>query len=315
SIFALGLFYQGELSDEVSSCDALLGETSLEGETSSDSSSSSEDAVEEATVLAKKAVKAKPVAAADAAKDKEERKGGKGGKGPPEELRRPEHDDKSQMRSGSSDIIQFTHAWVRYHLWTAALWPSVEDYLPADTERAPGPASEAQRVEDEGYGVGEIPMEVDACWSVASYERLEVIPLELAESFAIGIECRQSVVSSIEDDSWTELKMRDRANERMAKEIKALNSLRVGDAITKQEADAYCREHGMRILSTRWVSVAKKEGETLRHREIENCGKGLCQGSPTAAELGISSPTSSNEAFRSFLVCVSATDSEIVLAD
>ena len=80
--------WEGELSDEVSSCDALLGETSLEGETSSDSSSSSEDAVEEATVLAKKAVKAKPVAAADAAKDKEERKGGKGGKGPPEELRR-----------------------------------------------------------------------------------------------------------------------------------------------------------------------------------------------------------------------------------
>ena len=31
----------GELSDEVSSCDALLGETSPEGETSSDSSSSS----------------------------------------------------------------------------------------------------------------------------------------------------------------------------------------------------------------------------------------------------------------------------------
>ena len=106
-----------------------------------------------------------------------------------------------------------------------------------------------------------------------------------------------------------------KANEGMAKEIKALNSLRVGDAITKQEADANSREHGIRILSTRWVSVAKKEGETLRHRESENCGKGLCQGSPTAAELGISSPTSSNEAFRSFLVCVSATDSEIVLAD
>ena len=38
-------------------------------------------------------------------------------------------------------------------------------------------------------------------------------------------------------------------------------------------------------------------------------------GSPTAAELGISSPTSSNEAFRSFLVFVSATESDIVLAD
>ena len=114
---------------------------------------------------------------------------------------------------------------------------------------------------------------------------LEAVPLELAENFAVGVECRQSVLSSIEDDGWTELKMRDRlvylqkpsfvrddatdksldpakANAGMAKEIRALDSLRVGDAITKQEADAYCREHGIRILSTRWVAVAKKDGET-----------------------------------------------------
>ncbi|CAE7939441.1 unnamed protein product, partial [Symbiodinium sp. KB8] len=74
---------------------------------------------------------------------------------------------------------------------------------------------EAQSAEDEGYGVGEVPlgdapMEVDACWSVASYEPLEGVPLELAENFAVGIECRQSVFSSIEDDGWAELKMRDR---------------------------------------------------------------------------------------------------------
>ena len=54
------------------------------------------------------------------------------------------------------------------------------------------------------------PMEVDSCWSVASYETLEAVPLELAENFAVGVECRQSVFSSIEDDGWTELKMRDR---------------------------------------------------------------------------------------------------------
>ena len=183
------------------------------------------------------------------------------------------------------------------------------------------------------------PMEVDSCWSVASYETLEAVPLELAENFAVGVECRQSVFSSIEDDGWTELKMRDRvvylqkpgfvrddatdksldpakANAGMAKEIRALDSLRVGDAITKQEADAYCREHGIRILSTRWVSVAKKDGETkediVRARVV---ARDYASGSPTAAELGISSPTSSNEAFRSFLVFVSATESEIVLAD
>ena len=142
--------------------------------------------------------------------------------------------------------------------------------------------------------LGDAPMEVDACWSVASYEPLEGVPLELAENFAVGIECRQSVFSSIEDDGWAELKMRDRvvylqkpsfvrddatdrsldpakANAGMAKEIRALDSLRVGDAITKQEADAYCREHGIRILSTRWVSVAKKDCES------KDCGKGLRQ--------------------------------------
>ncbi|OLQ08129.1 Retrovirus-related Pol polyprotein from transposon TNT 1-94 [Symbiodinium microadriaticum] len=225
--------------------------------------------------------------------------------------------------------------------------PSVEDYLPSESEGAPGPAPEAQSAEDEGYGVGGVPvgdapMEVDSCWSVASYEpleTLEAVPLELAENFAVGVECRQSVFSSIEDDGWTELKMRDRlvylqkpsfvrddatdksldpakANAGMAKEIRALDSLRVGDAITKQEADAYCREHGIRILSTRWVSVAKKDGETkediVRARIV---ARDYASGSPTAAELGISSPTSSNEAFRSFLVFVSATESEIVLAD
>ena len=222
--------------------------------------------------------------------------------------------------------------------------PSVEDYLPSESEGRPRPASETQGAEDEGYGVGEVPtgdapMEVDSCWSVASYETLEAVPLELAENFAVGVECRQSVFSSIEDDGWTELKMRDRvvylqkpsfvrddatdksldpakANAGMAKEIRALDSLRVGDAITRQEADAYCREHGIRILSTRWVSVAKKDGETkediVRARVV---ARDYASGSPTAAELGISSPTSSNEAFRSFLVFVSATESEIVLAD
>ena len=208
--------------------------------------------------------------------------------------------------------------------------PSVEDYLPSEPEGMPRPASEAQGAEDEGYGVGEIPvgdapMEVDSCWSVAFYETLEAVPLELAENFAVGVECRQSVFSSIEDDGWTQLKMRDRlvflqkpsfvrddatdksldpakANAGMAKEIRALDSLRLGDAITKQEADAYCREHGIRILSTRWVSVAKKDGETkediVRARIV---ARDYASGSPTAAELGISSPTSSNEAFRSFL--------------
>ena len=108
----------------------------------------------------------------------------------------------------------------------------------------------------------------------------------------------------------------DKANDGMKKEIRALDALRVGDAITKAEADAYCREHGVRVLSTRWVSVAKKDGETkediVRARVV---ARDYAAGGPTAAELGISSPTSSNEAFRTFLVFVSATGSDVVLAD
>ena len=102
----------------------------------------------------------------------------------------------------------------------------------------------------------------------------------------------------------------------MKKEIRALDALRVGDAITKAEADAYCKERNIRVLSTRWVSVAKKDGETkediVRARVV---ARDYASGSPTAAELGISSPTSSNEAFRSFLIFVSATGSDVVLAD
>ena len=79
---------------------------------------------------------------------------------------------------------------------------------PLNPRGASRPASEAQSAKDEGYGVGEVPvadapMEVDSCWSVASYEPLETVPLELAENFAVGVECRQSVFSSIED-GWTE---------------------------------------------------------------------------------------------------------------
>ena len=35
----------------------------------------------------------------------------------------------------------------------------------------------------------------------------------------------------------------------VTKEIRALDSLRVGDAITKREADEYCREHSIRRSS------------------------------------------------------------------
>ena len=70
------------------------------------------------------------------------------------------------------------------------------------------------------------------------------------------------------------------------------------------------------MLSTRWVAVAKKDGETKDDiARASVVARDYASGGPTAAELGISKPTSSNESFRSFLVSVSATGWHIVPAD
>ena len=231
--------------------------------------------------------------------------------------------------------------------------PRVEDYLPDGVEREgfdplpphvdgyepPSPANpEGESPDPAGVGYDE-DVEVDASLLEPTFESLEALPLVVTEDFADRLHFKASVFSSVEDDGWTSLKMRgrviylqkpsfvrdhttnaslsvDKANDGMKKEIRALDALRVGDAITKAEADAYCREHGVRVLSTRWVSVAKKDGETkediVRARVV---ARDYAAGGPTAAELGISSPISSNEAFRTFLVFVSATGSDVVLAD
>ena len=230
--------------------------------------------------------------------------------------------------------------------------PRVEDYLPrvdvGDVDSLPADVEGYEPSEtgdpegespDPAAGVGDDEVEVDASLLEPTFEPLEALPLVVAEDFADKVHFKVSVFSSIEDDGWKSLKMRDRviflqkpsfvrddttnasldvnkANDGMKKEIRAPDALRVGDAITKAEADAYCKEHNIRVLSTRWVSVAKKDGETkediVRARVV---ARDYASGSPAAAELGISSPTSSNEAFRSFLVFVSATGSDVVLAD
>ena len=87
--------------------------------------------------------------------------------------------------------------------------PSADDYLPSSHTPAEASTDQGNQEQDDGGGVGDVPMDVDACWSVASYDVLDAGPLELAEDFAVGVECRVSVFSSIEDDGWTELKMRD----------------------------------------------------------------------------------------------------------
>eukprot|EP00439_Symbiodinium_sp_Y106_P003704 s11140_g1.t1 len=103
--------------------------------------------------------------------------------------------------------------------------------------------------------------------------------------------------------------------EGMCKEVRALDSLAVGDLVEKSEAEAFARHHNVRILSTRWVAVDKKDGETkekiVRARIVV---RDYATGGPTAQELGISSPTSSNEAFRTFLIFISSKGGDIILA-
>ena len=102
----------------------------------------------------------------------------------------------------------------------------------------------------------------------------------------------------------------------MCKEIKALDSLEVGDLSTKEEADAFAKTQNVKILSTRWVSVDKRDSET-KEKTARSCVvvRDYASGGPTAQELGISSPTSSNEAFRTFLILISSHGGDIILAD
>ena len=172
-------------------------------------------------------------------------------------------------------------------------------------------------------------------------ELLEALSCDIVEDFVENIHFRTSVFQSVEETGWVELRMKgrvihlqrpsyakddssgkpldaDMTTEGMikVKELKALDSLKFGDPLTKSEADEYCREHRIKILSTRWVSVGKRDGETKRDVvRARVVARDYASGAPSAAELGISSPTSSNEAFRLFAVHVSSTGSDVVLAD
>ena len=126
--------------------------------------------------------------------------------------------------------------------------------------------------------------------------------------FVENIHFRTSVFQSVEETGWVELRMKgrvihlqrpsyakddssgklldaDMTTEGMIKELKALDSLKVGDPLTKLEADEYCKEHKIRILSTRWVSVGKRDGETKRDVvRARVVARDYASGAPSAAE-------------------------------
>ena len=89
----------------------------------------------------------------------------------------------------------------------------------------------------------------------------------------------------------------DATSEGMHTEVIALEKHRTGQVVNKNEAQEYCQMHGIQIISTRWVVVNKHDaikGDIVRSRLVV---RDFATG-PSAAELGVSSPTASSEALK-----------------
>ena len=89
----------------------------------------------------------------------------------------------------------------------------------------------------------------------------------------------------------------DATFEGMHTEVIALEKHKTGQVVNKDEAQEYCKMHGIRIISTRWVVVNKHDaikGDIVRSRLVV---RDFATG-PSAAELGVSSPTASSEALK-----------------
>ena len=85
----------------------------------------------------------------------------------------------------------------------------------------------------------------------------------------------------------------------MKKEIFGFTNLKVGKAISKLEADQFCREREISPISCRWVTVEKPEAdEQVRSRIVV---RDFAKAGQSARKEGISSPTPSTEAFRTLL--------------
>ena len=95
--------------------------------------------------------------------------------------------------------------------------------------------------------------------------------------------------------------------EGMLRELRALESLAVGDVIWEVDPKE-------KVISTRWVSNAKTERVDGRENQLVRCRvvvRDFAQGA-TAAQLGISSATSSAEALRTFICYAGSRKRNIV---
>ena len=98
--------------------------------------------------------------------------------------------------------------------------------------------------------------------------------------------------------------------EGMLRELRALESLAVGDVIWEVDPKE-------KVISTRWVSNAKTEQVDGRENQLVRCrvvARDFAQGA-TAAHLGISSATSSAEALRTFICYAGSKKRNIVGLD
>ncbi|OLP80292.1 Retrovirus-related Pol polyprotein from transposon TNT 1-94 [Symbiodinium microadriaticum] len=98
--------------------------------------------------------------------------------------------------------------------------------------------------------------------------------------------------------------------EGMIKELKALESLSVGDMM-------WTIDPKQRVISTRWVVAAKNERIDGKETPIVRCrivARDYSTG-PSASQLGISSPTASGEALKLFLAAIGAEGFNILGLD
>ena len=100
----------------------------------------------------------------------------------------------------------------------------------------------------------------------------------------------------------------------MLRELAGLDGCKAGRPMSKEQADAYCTEHGISVLASRWVTNEKEDtdgAEIVRSRLVVKDFRG----SKSARSLEISSPTPSVEALRTILAYAGRNDWELASLD
>eukprot|EP00435_Cladocopium_sp_Y103_P068669 s2532_g32.t1 len=91
----------------------------------------------------------------------------------------------------------------------------------------------------------------------------------------------------------------------MAKELKGLTQVKAGRVMKEKQALDFCKKHGIKVITCRWVTPSKPEAdEGVRARIVV---KDFAKGKQTARQEGISSPTPSIESLRILLGAASGS--------